>query len=90
MNKEEAGKLLVLMHHYVPSYQPPKGAAESWQEILGSMSFEEAKQHLLNHFQTSEYLPKPYDILKQRQEKEYFSATDDEIAESFRSKGARS
>lgn len=63
MTKEEAGKLLLLIHHFVPSYQPPKGAADSWREILGEISFNDAKKYLLDHFRESRFVPTPADII---------------------------
>jgi hypothetical protein len=69
MTREEAGKLLILMHHFVPSYQPPKGAAESWAEVLGEIPFEEARGYLIEHFRESEYPLKPVDLIRRAREK---------------------
>ncbi|WP_010278868.1 hypothetical protein [Paenibacillus senegalensis] len=68
MNIKEAAKLLATINDVIPSYQPTKSAAATWQRILGDMSYEEADRHLTDYFKGSRYLPTPYDLIVRARE----------------------
>lgn len=73
MTEKEAGELVLLIAACHPSYANTResavSAAKLWKEVLGDMSLSEAKEHLLDHFRESEYLPKPVDLIRRAREK---------------------
>jgi hypothetical protein len=69
MTEKEAGKLIVIIRDFVPSYQPSKTTAANWQRILGKkMTYEEAEKYLYQHFEESRFLPLPADLISKWQE----------------------
>lgn len=66
---KETYELLKIIKMFVPNFElgdekTAEKRIEVWNEVLGNMTFEEAKRHVITHFRESEFPPKPYDILK--------------------------
>ncbi|SDC69281.1 hypothetical protein SAMN02799630_01200 [Paenibacillus sp. UNCCL117] len=64
MTIEEAGKLLVIISNFVPTYQPSKESARSWKRALENrVSFADAEEYLYAHFRESRFIPVPADLI---------------------------
>ncbi|MNM72066.1 hypothetical protein D3C81_837520 [compost metagenome] len=64
MTEKEAGKLVLIIQDFVPSYRPTDTTAANWRRILGKkMTFTEAEKYLYQHFETSRFLPMPADLI---------------------------
>ncbi len=49
---------------YDPNFKAPKGFAIVWFNVLKKYSVQEVKQGFIKHLETSEFPPKPADIIK--------------------------
>lgn len=68
MTEKEAGKLLLIIRDFIPSYQPNDSAPANWRRVLGKkMTFAEAVKYLFEHFEESRYLPTPADLISRWQ-----------------------
>lgn len=92
MKLKETYELLKIIKMFVPNFElgdekTAEKRIEAWNEVLGNITFEEAKHHVITHFRESEFPPKPYDIIKRIKVKEREVMSDDEALELFKQEG---
>jgi hypothetical protein len=69
MTIEEAGRLLIIINEFIPSFNPTEGMAKNWQRVLGRrMTFVEAENYVYKHFESSRFAPMPADIIQRWRE----------------------